>query len=254
MNFSHGDGDQINSPGTPTTSLLPRLGLRHRHLSGSLFPTTRERMSVNALCAPTTSVLKRLTSAPTCTRPKNAIGILCMCSNSFTRRLNVTLVPIVAARAACPTPITAVATPINAISAADVTTACALCVAIALFTMLRNTSGVATPSPASARSAATNTRRSVACGRANAAIRVAVLHRGQALFAAPPILLAVADLMRWVCHIDMSSEPRGAPLPNTVCAFLHCRHCRMGRWQWADRYLARARKEDETLLDGTAPL
>ena len=62
----------------------------------TLLPTTFERMSVKALCAPPTSVFNRLTKAPVCTRVKKASGICWICSKSFVRRSSTTRAPTVA--------------------------------------------------------------------------------------------------------------------------------------------------------------
>ena len=48
--------------------------------------TTLPSVLVTAVCAPTTSLLSRLISAPVWVRVKNAIGIRCTLANSATRR------------------------------------------------------------------------------------------------------------------------------------------------------------------------
>jgi len=48
-------------------------------------PITVERTSVNASCAPVTSLLRRLTSAPVWVRVKNASGMRCTWSNTLVR-------------------------------------------------------------------------------------------------------------------------------------------------------------------------
>ena len=47
--------------------------------------TTLDSVPVNACCAPSTSLLIRLISAPVWVRVKNAIGIRWMCSKTFER-------------------------------------------------------------------------------------------------------------------------------------------------------------------------
>ena len=49
------------------------------------FDTTEPSVPVTALCAPTTSLFSRLTSAPVCVRVKNARGMRCTLSNSVLR-------------------------------------------------------------------------------------------------------------------------------------------------------------------------
>ena len=48
--------------------------------------TTLPKVLVTAVCAPTTSLLRRLVSAPVCVRVKNAIGMRCTFANNATRR------------------------------------------------------------------------------------------------------------------------------------------------------------------------
>ena len=48
-------------------------------------PTTVDSTSVNASCAPSTSLLSRLTSAPVWVRVKNAMGMRWTWSNTFVR-------------------------------------------------------------------------------------------------------------------------------------------------------------------------
>jgi hypothetical protein len=48
--------------------------------------TTPDSVEVNACCAPMTSLLSRLTSAPVCVRVKKATGIRCTCSKTRLRR------------------------------------------------------------------------------------------------------------------------------------------------------------------------
>ena len=48
-------------------------------------PITVERTSVKASCAPVTSLLSRLTSAPVCVRVKKASGMRCTWSNTCVR-------------------------------------------------------------------------------------------------------------------------------------------------------------------------
>ena len=55
-------------------------------MSTTTLETTLPKVDVTAVCAPTTSLLRRLISAPVCVRVKNAMGIRCTLSNSATRR------------------------------------------------------------------------------------------------------------------------------------------------------------------------
>ena len=48
--------------------------------------TTPDSVEVNACCAPMTSLLSRLTSAPVWVRVKNASGMRCTWSNTSVRR------------------------------------------------------------------------------------------------------------------------------------------------------------------------
>ena len=51
-----------------------------------MFDSTVPSVLVTACCAPMTSELSRVCSAPVCVRVKNASGIRCTWSNSWTRR------------------------------------------------------------------------------------------------------------------------------------------------------------------------
>ena len=55
-------------------------------ISTTTLETTLPKVDVTAVCAPTTSLLRRLINAPVCVRVKNAIGIRCTLSKSDTRR------------------------------------------------------------------------------------------------------------------------------------------------------------------------
>ena len=48
--------------------------------------TTPDSVEVNACCAPTTSLLSRLTSAPVCVRVKKATGMRWTCAKTSLRR------------------------------------------------------------------------------------------------------------------------------------------------------------------------
>ena len=50
------------------------------------FDTSPDSVDVNACCAPSTSLLSRLTSAPVCVRVKKASGMRCTWSNTAVRR------------------------------------------------------------------------------------------------------------------------------------------------------------------------
>ena len=50
------------------------------------FDTTLPNVPVTAVCAPTTSLFKRLINDPVCVRVKNAIGMLWTLANNATRR------------------------------------------------------------------------------------------------------------------------------------------------------------------------
>ena len=55
-------------------------------ISTTTLLTTLPSVLVTAVCAPTTSLLRRLVSAPVWVRVKNAIGIRCTLANRATRR------------------------------------------------------------------------------------------------------------------------------------------------------------------------
>ncbi|CAB4846151.1 unannotated protein [freshwater metagenome] len=54
--------------------------------STTMLLTTLPSVLVTAVCAPTTSLFRRLVSAPVCVRVKNAMGMRCTLANSATRR------------------------------------------------------------------------------------------------------------------------------------------------------------------------
>ncbi len=58
--------------------------------------TTPDNVSLNARCAPRTSLLSRLTSAPVRVRVKNATGIRCTWSNTLVRRSRISPSPMLA--------------------------------------------------------------------------------------------------------------------------------------------------------------
>jgi hypothetical protein len=62
--------------------------------SVTVLPTTPERVSLNACCAPITSLFSRLTSAPVRVRVKNATGIRWTWSNTAVRRSRIRPSPI----------------------------------------------------------------------------------------------------------------------------------------------------------------
>ena len=51
-----------------------------------MFPTMLENRSVNACCAPMTSLFRRLTRAPVCVREKKAMGIRWIWAKTLARR------------------------------------------------------------------------------------------------------------------------------------------------------------------------
>ncbi len=81
--------------------------------------TTPESVQVNARCAPITSLLSRLTSAPVRVRVKNATGIRWTWPNTARRRSRISPSPILADCHRSPMPTTASASATSAISSAS---------------------------------------------------------------------------------------------------------------------------------------
>lgn len=139
--------------------------------SVTVLETTPDRVLLKARCAPITSLLRRLTSAPVRVRVKNATGIRCTWSKTAVRRSRIRPSPRVADSRRMSRPRPASATAISAMRRARrVTVPLSLPSTIAVTTRLAST-GVATAS----RAVTTLSRRkSVSprrCGRAKAAIR-----------------------------------------------------------------------------------
>jgi hypothetical protein len=145
--------------------------------SVTTLPTTPDSVSLNARCAPMTSLLSRLTSAPVRVRVKNATGWRCTWSNTAARRSRISPSPSVADSRRCTTPTAATATAIPAMSRASPTTVPAGPPRTIASTTRPASTGVATvrlaPTTLSSRNAP-NRRR---CGRANRAIRASVARR-----------------------------------------------------------------------------
>ena len=80
-------------------------------------PSTPDRVSLNARCAPITSLLSRLTSAPVRVRVKNATGMRCTWSNTAVRRCRISPSPMEADSQRVSSPRPASTTAISAMSA-----------------------------------------------------------------------------------------------------------------------------------------
>ena len=142
--------------------------------SVTTLPTTPESVSENARCAPITSLLRRLTSAPVRVRVKNATGWRCTWSNTAARRSRMRPSPSVEESQRCtiPTAVSAIAMAAMA-SAMPTTTDVGPPPTIASTTRPAST-GVATASPAPSTLSARNAPIRRRWGRAKRPIRARV--------------------------------------------------------------------------------
>jgi len=142
--------------------------------SVTTLPTTPESVSLNARCAPMTSLLSRLTSAPVRVRVKNATGWRCTWSKTAARRSRISPSPRLDESQRCTMPARLSAIAMTAMSTARPTTVPTGPPATIASTTRPASTGVATASTApttlSSRNAASRRR----CGRANAAMRRSV--------------------------------------------------------------------------------
>ena len=130
-------------------------------------PTTPDRVSLNARCAPITSLFSRLTSAPVRVRVKNAIGIFCTWSKTAVRRSRISPSPMLAENHLVSRPRPASATAITAISTARLTTTDGSAAPTIASTTRPASTGVATASAAVTTLSSRNQPSCRRCGRAN---------------------------------------------------------------------------------------
>ena len=134
--------------------------------SVTTLPTTPDSVSLNARCAPITSLFSLLTSAPVRVRVKKATGMRWTCENTAARRSRIRPSPIRAENHRVTTPSPASATAMTAISTASpTTTPGGPPVSIASTTRPAST-GVATASTAPTTLSTRNTASRRRCGRA----------------------------------------------------------------------------------------
>ncbi len=152
-----------------SVSITPRASA-----SVTTLPATPDRVSLNARCAPMTSLFSLLTSAPVRVRVKNATGMRWTCAKTAARRSRINPSPIRAENHRATTPNPASATAITAISTAmPITLPGGPPVSIASTTRPAST-GVATASTAPTTLSARNTASRRRCGRAKPAMRRSV--------------------------------------------------------------------------------
>jgi hypothetical protein len=135
--------------------------------------TTPDSVDVNARCAPSTSLLSRLTSAPVWVRVKNCNGMRCTWSYTRVRRSKMMPSPIRAEYhrwASDSSASTLARTPISTAIRTTVPPADGPARVMVLMTLPAST-GVATPMPASTMTVTRNTAIDHRNGRANAATR-----------------------------------------------------------------------------------
>src|SRR5699024_1190636 len=154
---------------TVSCQLRPAITTRVR-MSWTALDTTPDRVSEKARCAPITSLLSRLTSAPVRVRVKNAIGMVWTWSNTERRRSSVSPSPMRADQRRVTTAVTASAIPMAAIASASRNTIrnCD-CSTIAVTTRPAS-SGVATARTAPSTDRTRKTTMSAVCGLAKTPI------------------------------------------------------------------------------------
>jgi hypothetical protein len=142
--------------------------------SVTTFPATPDSVSLNARCAPMTSLFSLLTSAPVRVRVKKATGMRWTCEKTVARRSRINPSPIRAENHRVTTPSPASATAMTAISTARPTTVPGgPWVSIVSITRPAST-GVATASTAPTTLSTRNTASRRRCGRAKPAMRRSV--------------------------------------------------------------------------------
>ncbi|SKX65586.1 Uncharacterised protein [Mycobacteroides abscessus subsp. abscessus] len=143
----------------------------------TMFDTTPESVSLNARCAPMTSLLSRLTSAPVRVRVKNATGIFWTWSKTERRRSRISPSPMCADNQRVPIPAAASATAISAINTASPTIVPPDPASLIRLTTRPARIGVTTVSTAVHTDSARNTPIRARCGRAKVMMRRSVLRR-----------------------------------------------------------------------------
>ena len=133
--------------------------------------TTPESVSLNARCAPMTSLLSRLTSAPVRVRVKNAIGMRCTWSKTAVRRSRIKPSPMRADKPRLRMPRPASTTAMTAMSVASWTTTLTSPPSTIVSITAPASSGVATASTARMTMRRRNMTSWRRCGRAKAAMR-----------------------------------------------------------------------------------
>src|SRR5690606_1872115 len=136
--------------------------------------TTPERVSLNARCAPMTSLLRRLTRAPVRVRVKNATGIRWTWSNTAVRRSRMSPSPMRADSQRLARPMPPSATARNAITTASQTTVEVAAPSTIASTTSPASTGVTTARTASSTLSARNAASGRTCGRANRPMRRSV--------------------------------------------------------------------------------
>ncbi len=162
-----GNSSSVRSvTGPEITSITPSVSASVTRLL-----TTPESVSLNARCAPSTSLFRRLTSAPVRVRVKNATGIRCTWSNTVVRSCQIRPSPRPAdsqrVNRLAPASTSAIAPISSAIPASTPTGARPLIAS----TASPASSGVATVSTAPTTLATRNHPIRRRCGRANPMIR-----------------------------------------------------------------------------------
>ena len=140
--------------------------------SATTLLTTPESVPAKADCAPITSLLSRLTSAPVRVRVKNAIGIFCTWSKTLVRRSTITPSPMVEDSQRVTSPIPASATATIAISTASQITVPASALAMIASTTWPASTGVATARTAITMDSSTKAISRPRCGRAKPKTRL----------------------------------------------------------------------------------
>ena len=140
-------------------------------VSVNTLPTMLVSVEVKTCCAPSTSLFRRLTSAPVCVRVKNGMGIRWMCANTFERMSKIRPSPTRAEQYRSPSDSAASITASPATTSASVTTTDAACRRMPSLMTARYSSGFTTPITESTASSASSSPISRRYGRANEKIR-----------------------------------------------------------------------------------
>ena len=161
--------------------------------SVTTLPATPDSVSLNARCAPITSLFSLLTSAPVRVRVKNATGMRWTCANTAARRSRISPSPIRAENHRASTPSPASATAMTAISAREADHRAGGPPRSIASTTRPASTGVATASTAPTTLSTRNTASRRRCGRAKPAMR-----RSVAAGERPALVLGVHRLVQRV--------------------------------------------------------